>query len=275
MKKILTVFIILFTTNLAGFPRDKMHATAFFGDRVNVRKSPSIKAKVVKNCRIGSPLKVLKKMVKYEEFGGYVDHWYKVKIGNTIGYVWGGLLSDVTLSLGDGYQIVIRNFSEGGYSYPPKKYKNHWNVSPDARPALMIRLVKNFKYREYGSDSLGESGGFSVNPFRFGKLRFVNIGFSFDAETMGSSDYYFYYDKNNFHIALTSTSDGEGGYSVKSKIKIKFAKGRIIAEEMLESTQIGGKIDIEEYKIIHKWDNIKKVFVKGAKIKLRKYSKNF
>lgn len=272
MKKLLVLLMMLWVSNLAAFPRDKMHVTAFFGDKVNVRESPSVKAKVVKNCRIGSPLKVLKKMAKYEEFGGFVDHWYKVKIGNTIGYVWGGLLSDATFSLGNGYQIVVRNFSEGGYNIPPKKYKNHWNVSPDARPELIVRLVKNFKYRELDTNYPGESYVHIANSFRLGKYIYFKMRVSFYGETTGSRDYYCYYDNNNFHVALTSTSDSEGGYTVKSKIKFKIIKGRIIAEEMIKNIQSGDKINIEEYTLIHNWNNAKKVFVKGAKIKLKKYS---
>jgi len=71
-----------------------------FADNVNIRETPSTKAKVVANLSIATPVKVISKTDDTLTVNGYNTCWYKISFDKNgskkTGYVWGGFISAVT-----------------------------------------------------------------------------------------------------------------------------------------------------------------------------------
>lgn len=74
-----------------------------FGDKVNIREEPSINANVVATLTIGDPMEIIDKAETRYTVNDYTTNWYQVafeKEGERKeGYVWGGLISIVSLPL--------------------------------------------------------------------------------------------------------------------------------------------------------------------------------
>ncbi len=74
-----------------------------FGDKVNIREEPSINAKVVATLTIGDPMEIIAAAETQYTVNDYTTNWYQVAFeyeGEVIqGYVWGGLISIVSLPL--------------------------------------------------------------------------------------------------------------------------------------------------------------------------------
>lgn len=74
-----------------------------FGDKVNVRQSPSVQSALIGQKGIGTPVTVVEQSDEQFTLGGYSTNWYKISYTEGpemfTGYVYGGLLSMVTGAL--------------------------------------------------------------------------------------------------------------------------------------------------------------------------------
>ena len=82
-----------------------------FGDRVNVRNSPSTSGRIVARLRAGTPLSVLKVTKVMLTIKKYREPWYWVRFtyrGRRInGYIWGGLIAKGIFRPGRGLMAVV------------------------------------------------------------------------------------------------------------------------------------------------------------------------
>jgi hypothetical protein len=94
-----------------------------FGDKVNARVQPSINAEVVATLTIGEPMQIISMAETRYTVNDYTTNWYQVAFEDEgeikEGYIWGGLLSIVSLSLvthdeenSDVFVFGITGFSE-------------------------------------------------------------------------------------------------------------------------------------------------------------------
>lgn len=64
-----------------------------FEERVNVRATPNLKAKVLGVALIGEPVEIVTRIDKSEVLYDIEANWYKVRWRGRFCYIWGGLLS--------------------------------------------------------------------------------------------------------------------------------------------------------------------------------------
>ncbi len=92
-----------------------------FGDKVNVREEPSINADVVATLTIGDPMEVVEKAETQYTLNDYTTYWYRVAFEDEgeirEGYIWGGLISIVSLPLNtfDEHNLDIFVFGITGF----------------------------------------------------------------------------------------------------------------------------------------------------------------
>lgn len=113
MKKNFLSFLFLIVVNISLIAQQNcpFHYGSFametsaslFGDKVNVRATPSTGAAVVANLNIGTLVYITELSEKKFTMGGYTTNWYNVNFDNNgkreSGYVWGGLISLVSADL--------------------------------------------------------------------------------------------------------------------------------------------------------------------------------
>jgi hypothetical protein len=68
-----------------------------FSDKVNLRETPSVSGKLVKQLKIGEAFTIKSRSDQTYEVSGYKDYWYEVVGQNFKGYLWGGLIAKVAL----------------------------------------------------------------------------------------------------------------------------------------------------------------------------------
>jgi uncharacterized protein YgiM (DUF1202 family) len=71
--------------------------TYIFGDKVNLRETPSTSGKIIDTAQMGDEVKVVSKSEEVLQINGLEDNWYKVFISGKTAYVWGGTLSKIVL----------------------------------------------------------------------------------------------------------------------------------------------------------------------------------
>ncbi|XDD47138.1 SH3 domain-containing protein [Leptospira sp. WS39.C2] len=79
-----------------------------FGENVNVRDSGNLNGKIIKKLSLGSSIKILTKTNQILEQNSVKEYWYKIQVGEDIGYLWGGLISDYSFSLNN-YTVLCKN----------------------------------------------------------------------------------------------------------------------------------------------------------------------
>jgi hypothetical protein len=91
-----------------------------FGDKVNIREEPSINAGVVATLTIGHPMEIIAEAETQYTVNDFTTNWYEVAFEHEgevkEGYVWGGLLSIVSLPLEsfdeDNFDIFVFGITE-------------------------------------------------------------------------------------------------------------------------------------------------------------------
>ena len=107
----LVLFLVLFSLNnillaqadngIFKYGEFLENSDAFlFADNVNIRETPSTKAKVIANLSIATPVKIISKTDDTLTVNGYNTYWYKISFDKNgskkTGYVWGGFISAFT-----------------------------------------------------------------------------------------------------------------------------------------------------------------------------------
>ncbi len=82
--------------------------TAVFGNDVNIRSRPNLKASIIYSARAGEQLTILQKTDELFTLQNNKEYWYEVITPKGKGFVWGGLLSDAGFKLGEN-TLLVRN----------------------------------------------------------------------------------------------------------------------------------------------------------------------
>jgi len=153
--------------------------TYLFADSVRIRKDPdAAKSNVIDTLNIGYKITILTKSDQIMVIDGYKDYWYKVtykKNGkDSIGYVWGGMLSLGYSAKGDLlFLIGIKKYNEkGGFTGECKLVKNNKLISSAAFEPHYISMGDDNGIYDYTvttelSDSKGLAGLNSVLRINF------------------------------------------------------------------------------------------------------------
>jgi hypothetical protein len=129
-----------------------------FGDKVNIREEPSINAKVVATLTIGDPMEIIAEAETQYTVNDYTTNWYQVAFeeeGEQMeGYVWGGLISIVSLPLKtfdeDNFDVFV--FSITGFD-------EEKGFTGEARAAKDGKIVSKTSFEITGYS--GDEGGYS------------------------------------------------------------------------------------------------------------------
>ncbi|TGM55154.1 SH3 domain-containing protein [Leptospira biflexa] len=136
-----------------------------FGDNVNLRDASNINGKVIKKLNLGSSVKVLTKTNQILEQNSVKEYWYKVQVGEEIGYLWGGLIAD--------------------YSFPFKEYLVLCKNLGIKTRKLELKIIQDSKLLSHGSWEVGpmsnetwdhtiyESKQFSPSPNALFAIKFL------------------------------------------------------------------------------------------------------
>ncbi|MDF3820014.1 SH3 domain-containing protein [Leptospira sp. 96542] len=79
-----------------------------FGENVNLRSEANTNSKIVTKLSIGDKIQIVQKTEEKFSQNGTTEYWYKIKFGKETGFVWGGLIADYTVTLGD-KKLLCRN----------------------------------------------------------------------------------------------------------------------------------------------------------------------
>lgn len=146
-----------------------------FGDRVNVRATPSTKGKVVANLPINTPLLIKAADKEVLTLHGLAAPWYQVQFtsaGKTgLAWVWGGLLSLVTVELGDATVLV-------GIKGKPRELEIR--VARDSK-LVTSQLFEGINLDDGGVFSYSVSGATTRLEYLPGQPMLVQIGFEYGA----------------------------------------------------------------------------------------------
>lgn len=64
--------------------------------RVNVRSEPNLYGKVIEQLNINSKIDIIECAFNEQTIDDVSAYWYKIKYGNSNGYIWGGLIAKET-----------------------------------------------------------------------------------------------------------------------------------------------------------------------------------
>ena len=166
-----------------------------FGNNTKLRQSPATDSEVIELLKIGESIEILANTENTFLFNGFESPWYKIKHGDNIGYVVGGLLANTAI-MADGQQFLFNFKRAENQDYlltraiqPNHEYVelitelSHLNISVEAMGDKGLSDIKNVIYLNYWSESCGMEGG----------------------------GHYLFYDGKNLHDAMHLKHIGDGG----------------------------------------------------------------
>ncbi len=168
-----------------------------FGDKVKLRSAPNTQSEVLKILRIGEEITLLTRDIYHSDqltYNGLKWDWYKVKQGNKIGYILGGLISQETKKIGNSmYVTSLKEEKEGLY--------------------LLVRLInKKFKYSEIKIRLGTKWSEFSIATFNnrgvpnIEDIVHINIKSNFE-----NRECYLFNDSNKIKKAIELRHHEDGG----------------------------------------------------------------
>lgn len=89
-------------------------------DDVALRDCPSVQCEQLTTISIGTNVRLLAKSSTPHTINGIKSRWYKIKMGPQIGWIWGGMISQKTISSTTNPEIKFV-FGEAGFDYKGNK----------------------------------------------------------------------------------------------------------------------------------------------------------
>jgi hypothetical protein len=131
---------------------------------LRIREAPSIKAKEIKQINKGLIVEIISDNNKFEEIDDYSSMWYKIKIDNITGWVYGGYLSHGKYCYIDNDVIAwISTYYKNKYRFYRFNYlskKNNIDKSFEIKCVMPGEFVfsKSMQYVAFddGTDVVGE-----------------------------------------------------------------------------------------------------------------------
>lgn len=210
-----------------------------FGDNVKLCSKPNTQSETLKMLRILDKVTILEKTDKTLLFNGINWKWYKVKKGNSVGYVIGGLLSQDTKSIKNSTYLV---------SFKKKK-KNTY---------ILIRLVHNGNNYLEHENIFGTESTFTIRVFNDRGVANIKdmVYIDYIAESCGvnGGGYFLFNEGEKLTKAIDLSSVGDGGiyWNIEEVVfpnDEKGKEGKILYKsetgEVLDDTTNRTKITIE------------------------------
>ncbi len=296
MRTMFLSVLLIIPAILSAFEHPKQIGIAYiYSDKVNVRENPGLSGKVITNISAGTEIEILSKCDNFDRIdqsivldayftngngtikkapvytNSFVDYWYKIKINDLTGFVWGGFIANNYLAIDKNsmnFLVLIRNFSEHvSYSYHIDQTKFH--NRGDNKDALSCKFIENNKIIFEKKDL-----------YAMGEARFKNItyeeyeGFDdpvfllkIDYEDIseygeGSGERFYLLSANSIDQEIDAWAGGEGGsrneYKIIYPTNPKGKHNEIIVEYTFYDEQNNKSSSAVEYI----WDSKNKKFFK-------------
>jgi hypothetical protein len=186
-----------------------------FGDKVNVREEPSIKAKVVATLTIGDPMEIIGTAETQYTVNDYTTNWYEVAFeeeGEVMqGYVWGGLISIVSLPLKtfdeDNFDVFV--FSITGFD-------EEKGFTGEARIVKDGRIISKVSFEIMGHAELEGSGyshsisGIALDDAGFSQLDNIFVlSFMYEACGVANGDVLLFWNGSKLVYGVEGVSVSE------------------------------------------------------------------
>jgi len=187
--------------------------TYTFGDKVNVREKPSLKAKTLGQLPIAAPVTVISTAPDSLTLNGYEEKWvlvsYEANGKTEQGYVWGGMLAKFALELPSGGLVLAGIIKADAESFK-KTVELRWVLDQKVISTLNFEAVEMADNRAFGYSM----GGEYLGKKGFGELVFFQVAFVYEACDYPNGKVLIAADLKNkkLYYALTGvTATGEGG----------------------------------------------------------------
>jgi hypothetical protein len=185
-----------------------------YGDKVNVRQSPSIDANVVTTLTIGHPMEISGRSETMYTVNDYTTHWYNVRFDvegkEMSGYVWGGLISIVSFPIGangsEWFLLGVHEYDqEKGFIGQGRIMKNGKIVAQEDFP-----FIGGFESSK-GTYSHSISG-YLLDDAGFGNLEnVILIDFIYEACGFANGTVVLFWTGEKLLYAIEGTSVSEAG----------------------------------------------------------------
>jgi hypothetical protein len=236
--------------------------TPLFGDNVNIRENPSLKAKVIGRLPVTYLVKIKERLKDELEINDYREKWYRIEYTmdekNFMGYIWGGLLAKAFIHEdidGDNQRewilIGITGVTKGDKIAEARLVKRGKIISKAVFKTIDISDSRFFAYTI-------SAGVLPVKRF-IPSMRIVRIDFSYEACDYPNGDVLLTWNGKELSYGLTaiySSSEFRGSsYSYIFPEDKNGEKNQIIIKYTVEQTEEDtGKrsttVSYEKYK----WD---------------------
>jgi hypothetical protein len=190
-------------------------AVLLFGDKTNIRAQPSINADVVATLTIGDPMEIIDEAETQYTVNDYTTSWYQVAFeheGEVMeGYVWGGLISIVSLPLKtfDQDNLDVFVFSITGFD-------EERGFTAEARIAKGGKIVSKLSFEIIGHVELeGSAYSHSISGMAFGDAGFSNLdnifvlSFIYEACGVANGDVLLFWNGNSLSYGVEGVSISE------------------------------------------------------------------
>ncbi len=266
MKRVFLGILLLSPLSIFSLEHPKQsHQTYLFSDHVNVRQKPGTDSPVLTNLMAGTRIEILARSSIISTNQGYVDYWYKIRINNLTGYIWGGLISNNSLYIKKYNSFfLVRNFSEDSYSQH-KNLNVFRNITQGKDiPELEFKLIKK-------NTLLAQTNELCFSHCEFTRLEFKTLhGFSSQldmvlAETVNDT-YLFIINDTNFTKVLYASRPGGEEWAGEYRIVFpdmpqgKYNTILVIYKEWIQTIP-GQKTNETTYQVEYTWDPQKNVFL--------------
>ncbi|TMM56626.1 SH3 domain-containing protein [Maribacter algarum] len=96
---------VQFETNSDSTAIEDVSYEYLLAHRVHLREKPSLKSKRLAVLNIGSKLSLWEKSANYEELNGIRSNWYRARVGDAEGWIWGGMIAQKTFGSEANYDV--------------------------------------------------------------------------------------------------------------------------------------------------------------------------
>ena len=245
-----------------------------YADKVNVRNRPGLKgSSVIANLPAAYPVKIIKATPIVEKINQYLSNWYEVgfkyKGSKMRGYIWGGLLSIVTLDFGvkgSDLKFVygIKSIKNSDYDSSAKIVRNGKVVSEVIFDPISLLMDGPYEYTVSGL--LYGSRGF--NNIK----NIIKLSFTYEACGYPNGDIVLLYDGRKLSYGTEAVSVAEAGvFHFTTKIIFPDKKGgkknTLVKVETSENfNEKKNRYDlVKTEKIIYKWNGEKLILLKSSR----------
>lgn len=186
-----------------------------FGDKVNIRETPSINGKVIATRTIGDPMEIISMSETQYTVNDYTTNWYEVAFEEEgevkQGYVWGGLISIVSLPLKtfdennfDVFVFSITGFDEtGGYTGEARIVKDGKIIS-----TVSFDIISHVEIE--GSGYSHSISGVALGDEGFSQLDNIFVlSFMYEACGVASGDVLLFWNGNKLVYGVEGVSVSE------------------------------------------------------------------